>query len=107
LNLKFNCELNVLICDSKLGILRSIEKFNSLRCQKTSMNCRGSVMKCFITDVTQAKVQSTIIFVEYERISPKGTEYRNIKGVNISVLCTFGTTFYENSTNISVLCTFA
>jgi hypothetical protein len=46
------------------------------------------------------QVQSTKIFVEYGRISFKGTEYRNIKGVNISVLCTFGTIFYENSTNI-------
>jgi hypothetical protein len=53
------------------------------------------------------QVQSTIIFVEQKRIGFKGTEYRNIKEGNISVLCTFGTAFYENTTNIVVLCTFA
>ena len=53
------------------------------------------------------QVQSTTIFVVKLESVPKGTEYRNIKGRNITVLCTFGTVSHANSTNITVLCTFA
>ena len=53
------------------------------------------------------QVQSTTIFVVRLDCSLKGTEYRNIKSFDITVLCTFGTEFNEHSTNIVVLCTFA